>query len=742
MLAYAAAAGPELPEASDARPKLTIEEKASSGVLYFEESGGFKPPVGKPLPGSIRQPPPPLPASGSTAPSPPTIAPVAPRAPIAPIPSADKTRMAKPTRPPATLTAPVVPTKTALPALPAPSTSSPPVTVADREADLRSEYEMQLESLFAESTPAAVRALRVDETAGARVAMYRDTHAAVRLGWLWLEGKDPAKATVWFQRARAWRAGDEEATRGLAFAMLARRDFAAALALAGELPPASPAQVELRREAWIGIGQTEYGSSHHARALDAFERAAAVGEMPRYARLLRAWSRLNISDKAKANSEFILLYKELQDRESAEGVIASLSSASQPVDHTLASSEPLATLLRARLGEAAFRAGRYLEARAFDPSRWRGLGSTNTAAALATLGKREKTGTTGLGKLVAELLPGAAVSTPIGERASVSLSLDRMRLDAGIRDAGATLGSAPIGVALAGSGLPVGTVVTEAALSLRLERDFVIIANVGSGVKSAHGGADARAVGSIEISATPAWGQVGARVFVEPVRESILSWVGMTDPHGGLTWGGVRRSGAEARSLYLGAAPYSFGFHGRIERLDGTQVAGNHRRAIDVSAGRDLGLPGFAYSSLSIAAGTDAYDRNLSQYTIGHGGYFSPQSYRKAGVAFDMMTSEGARWLVRGRASASRTWKREEATAFFPLAPDGRIYAGSRSNGHEASGRLSAVVQVSPHVQLGAVFGRGISPQWSGKVTLLEMRVLFEPRRGVVSADLPVARGE
>ena len=742
MLAYAAAAGPELPQTNDTRPKLKIEEKASSGVLYFEESGGFAPPVAKPLPGSIRQPPPPLPASGSPKLTPsPTIAPLAPRVPIAPKPPTGKTRLAKPIRPPATLAAPVVPTTTASPALPAPATT-PTVTIANREAEPRREYEMLLESLFAESTPAVARALRIDEAAGSRIAMYRDAQAAVRFGWLWLEAKDPAKAAIWFQHARSWRAGDEEATRGLAFAMLARREFTATLALADELPSASPAQVELRREAWIGIGQTEYGSGQHARALYAFDRAAAAGKLPRYARLLRAWSRLNVGDKATANFEFILLYKELQDRESAEGVIASQSSASQTVDHTLASTEPLATLLRARLGEAAFRAGRYLEARALDPARWRGVGSANTVAALAAFGKREKTGTTGLGKLVAELLPGAAVSTPIGERASVSLSGDRMRLNAGIRDAGATVGSAPVGVALAGSALPVRAVVTEAALSLRLERDFVIVANVGGGVKSASGGVDARPVGSIEISATPAWGQVDARVFVEPVRESILSWTGMTDPHGGSAWGGVRRSGAEARSLYLGAAPYSIGFHGRIERLDGTQVAGNHRRAIDVSAGRDLGLPGFAYSSLSIAAGTDAYDRNLSQYTIGHGGYFSPQSYRKAGVAFDMMTNEGARWLVRGRASASRTWKREDAPPFFPLTPDGRNYAGSLSNGHEASGRLSAVLQVTPNLQLGAAFGRGISPQWSGTVAMFEMRVLFEPRRGVVSADLPVARGE
>ena len=719
----AAAAGPDTPRSPAAGSILKFEESPSSRVLYHEEGGGILVPVAKPPPGSARQAPPPLPArqAGKTSPRAPVVR-------AAPVPGG--TRVGKA---PAGLPA----------AAPAPPASPTPAPVAKGEEEIRLErrrdYEALLERLADATAPPAERARRIDEAAGPLVVSYRDAAVALRLGWLWLDGKDAASAALWFQRARTWRPGDEEATRGLAVAALAERNYAAALALADELPSGASVRAEVRREAWIGIGQGEYGFERFGGALEAFDRAAAAGDLPRHARLLRAWSRLKVGDKAAAAADFALLYRESPDLESAQGVVAAVPAGPLPVDAVVASTEPLASLMRSREGEAAFRSRRYLEARALDPARWGSLGSPGVIAALAAIGRRGKSGEPGLAKLAVDALPGAGVLIPVGERAVLSASTGRFQLDAGERDAGALIGTAPA-VATIVASRPLRAVVRESSVGVRLERGVAIVASAGSGVKG--GAVSARPVASLEVSATPVWGQADARAFAEPVRESVLAWAGMPDPYGGPAWGGVRRLGTEARVLYLGAAPYSAGLRVRLERLVGTRVAGNERRALDASVGRDLGLPGFAYSSLGLAAGIDAYERNLSHFTIGHGGYFSPQSYRKAGMAFDFMTEEGKAWLVRGRAGVARTWKREDAAPLLPLEPDGRMYEGSRSPGHEASIRLSAVAQISSRVQVGLALGRGVSPQWGEKVAALEVRVFFEPRRGVVSADLPTARGE
>ena len=725
MLAYAAAAGPEPPpKAAGSGPVLEFDESPSSRVLYIQESGGLMAPIAKPLPGNVRSPLPPLPGRDAKAstPRPPTTH---------KDPAAGKARLDK------ALAAPRTPAAVA----PAPAAAVPLAkSEEDLRLDRRREYDALVARLATEASTPAERARRITEATGPLIVSYQDVSTAVRLGWLWLEGKDPASAVQWFQRARTWRAGDEEATRGLAFATLAERNYAAALALADEMPVDSTVGANVRREAWIGIGQREYGAEHYRGAIDAFDRAAASGELPRYVRLLRAWSRLKMGDKANAAADFAILYRESPDLESAQGVIAAAPSGALPANTLAASTEPLTSMLRARAGEAAFRSHRYLEARSLDPARWSSLGSPGVLAATGAVGRREKTGEGGLGKLKADIAPGGGISVPAGEYAAVSVSTDRVRLDASERAPNALVGTAPAGVSLPASGMPVRAAVRETTLNLQMEREITLVASAGSGVRG--GAVGARPVGSVAVFATPAWGQADARAFVEPVRESILSWAGMADPHGGPAWGGVRRLGVEARALYLGFSPYSAGLHARTERLVGTRVAGNERRAFDASIGRDLGLSGFAYSSLGLTVGVDAYNRNLSHYTVGHGGYFSPQSYRKAGVAFDFMTEEGKRWLVRGRAATARNWKHEDASALFPLDPDGRIYQGSRSKGHEASIRVGVVAQVSPRVQVGLAIGRSISPQSSEKVALLEVRVLFDPRRGVVSADLPAARGE
>jgi hypothetical protein len=255
------------------------------------------------------------------------------------------------------------------------------------------------------------------------------------------------------------------------------------------------------------------------------------------------------------------------------------------------------------------------------------------------------------------------------------------------------------------------------------------------------GPARARTFGVLDFAATPAWGQLAASLYAEPVRETVLSYAGMRDPWTGTAWGGVQRRGGELRLLRLRDAPWTSGLRLRHERLDGTLVQDNSRSVADLTFGRDLGLEGFAYAALSAYGGYESYAHNLGGFTLGHGGYFSPQRYGRAGVALDFMTAEDRAWLVRGRASGGWFTKRDDATPVLPLDPDGRTYGGGSNTGHEAAFRLAAVFQAGPHVQLGALVGRSISPAYSENIARAEVRVLFEPRRGVVAADLPTGRG-
>ena len=179
------------------------------------------------------------------------------------------------------------------------------------------------------------------------------------------------------------------------------------------------------------------------------------------------------------------------------------------------------------------------------------------------------------------------------------------------------------------------------------------------------------------------------------MTDSLLSLAGASDPITGDKWGGVMRNRAYVEGSFGGEDLNIYGnFSGALvegHRVDdNTQWEGGvgfWRRAVSgqgwqARLGGNLTAMGFA--------------DNLSHFTIGHGGYFSPSRFISVGPAFDV---RGRRGSASFRIEAGPSWQklREEASAYFPEDPalqaasgDPR-YAGSSREGIGA--RLSATVE-------------------------------------------------
>lgn len=599
-------------------------------------------------------------------------------------------------------------------------------------------YDRILADRGADTGPALERATRLTRDLGESIVGFGDTGVAVGLGWLWLEAGDAANARLWFGRAYAWSPDWEDAITGLAHAAMRERDYASVLVFTDKLAPDVPGRAALRRDARVAIAQNDFAFERYAEAADGLEKAAKEGELPRYARAMQAWCDLRLGNRERSAARFAALYRGSPDRESAEGLIAASGGAGAiPAD--LAAKEPLRALVAVRQGEDAFRNGRLLEARALDPKRWGEAGSPGVLQALLGGGFRKKTGEPGLGKMRQSLWPAVEVASGLSPWTAIAIRGDRAELDAGTLSSTALVGSAPTGAGPTPQ-LQTKATVNEGRVAVRYERGFALTAALGRGPGG--GPVGARTVGSAELAVTPAWGQSTLAVFAEPVRETVLSYAGMRDPWTGTPWGGVMRRGVEARFLRLRDAPWTTGLRVRGEDITGTLVQDNTRAVVDATLGRDLGFAGFAYAAASAYAGLEGHRRNLGQMTIGHGGYFSPQRYARVGAALDFMTEEDRRWLVRGRLSGGYFDKRDDETPVLPLSPDGRFYPGGTNRGHEAAFRLAAVARATPYLQVGAMVGRSLSPSYAENIARLELRVLFEPRRSVVGADLPAARGE
>jgi hypothetical protein len=488
-------------------------------------------------------------------------------------------------------------------------------------------------------------------------------------------------------------------------------------------------------DALLGDARSAYESKRYGDAAAELHEAQSLAPLPRYAQSLYGWSLLRAGDAEGATPVFEQLYREQPDEESASGLVASVQRSGKGISslQALAVTEPLASIFRREETRRMLDEKRFMSASRADAGLAPTLGSAGVPNASLATAVREKSGGEGTSQLRMRLSPSLEGGMPVGADKELFFRVDRVRLESGDLPANAQVGSGGPGPYAVAPVTEVDGV--QPQLFVRMERESIWQLNVGLTPSDAP--LQQHLFGRLERRAFAPWGLYDVAAFAEPVRESILSYVGWRDPYTGATWGRVLRYGAEARGLWLDKLPWAMGGSARWERLQGESVADNDHFHADASLGRNLGLRGFEYAALGVETRYDGYRRNLSPFTLGNGGYYSPQKALYGGVALNFQTEERRPWVVRGRWSAGRVSRVQDDAQFFPLAPDGRTFAGSRDYGNDTNVELSGIWQVSQRLQLGAILARSRAPQYDSRTGALVLRVLFERRSAVTSADLP-----
>ncbi|MGQ0428679.1 MAG: cellulose synthase subunit BcsC-related outer membrane protein [Gammaproteobacteria bacterium] len=181
----------------------------------------------------------------------------------------------------------------------------------------------------------------------------------------------------------------------------------------------------------------------------------------------------------------------------------------------------------------------------------------------------------------------------------------------------------------------------------------------------------------------------------QPIADSLLSLAGAIDPVTGRDWGGVTRNRAYVSGavdsgdlrLYGTVGHSVVDGHGVDENSQWEGEAGFWQRAAS-------GEGWLARLGGNVRA--VGYDDNRSHFTLGHGGYFSPQKFLEVGPAFDL---QGRRSAASFRFEGGVTWQvvREDDTEFFPEDPARQAasgdprYAGDSREGLGA--RIAATVE-------------------------------------------------
>ena len=220
-----------------------------------------------------------------------------------------------------------------------------------------------------------------------------------------------------------------------------------------------------------------------------------------------------------------------------------------------------------------------------------------------------------------------------------------------------------------------------------------------------------------------------------PLTGNLLTYAGAHDPITGEVWGGVVATGASGR-VSTDVGPYSTSLSASYAVLTGQNVRRNTRLQARWAADRDVWQDSHSKVNLSLAVSAWRYGQDLSEFTWGHGGYYSPRTYLSLAMPVEWGGRKGPlTWLVRGAVSLSRS--SSAASDLFPGSPAlqarasalGRqpVYPGSRSTGVGVSLRSAVEYDVSRQFTLGAQLDMDRSAYYAPSSLLFYARYRFDP---------------
>ncbi|KDM89998.1 cellulose synthase subunit BcsC-related outer membrane protein [Photobacterium galatheae] len=211
-----------------------------------------------------------------------------------------------------------------------------------------------------------------------------------------------------------------------------------------------------------------------------------------------------------------------------------------------------------------------------------------------------------------------------------------------------------------------------------------------------------------------------------PETSTVLSYAGMQVPDGvsdpaGTAWGGVVRTGIKLSSSWDTGGPYGFWNSLQYHQMTGENVMDNTRLAVLGGAYYKL----IATDDQRLSLGTNLlyfhYDKNLGEYTLGSGGYYSPQRYVSLSLPVNYYGRYGNSLSYRVGGSLSHSWSKEDA----PYASAGEASTGG-GFGYSLEGAIEQ--RISERWYLGASLDLQRSDFYEPNHLMLYMKYTFSDR--------------
>ncbi|MEM0965556.1 MAG: cellulose synthase subunit BcsC-related outer membrane protein [Verrucomicrobiota bacterium] len=573
----------------------------------------------------------------------------------------------------------------------------------------------------------------------------QDVGMASAIGWSYYTEENYPKAIEWFEQTLRWDENFNEAAYGLALSLYNEGFLQQAEAVARWKLNAYPGMDNILGDIYMTRAISSFRAERYDETLDNLDKIVQFRPLTRGEEILEAWSFYHTGETVKAAGLFQTLYEEQRDRVAAVGLYASLSS-TQNWNRI----ERLANQYGGPLADiyALYTSDRYYDRRLYlkasqvatqipdaDQPFIENIAAPKVTISAEFVARDGDPGTSELDLAYAPYVTGTVFSDEVNR---VDVSIGLVSLDAGQLPDFAFVGLVP-NTPTPYSVEPKTSFNGMIAPMIGYYREDWISPYIELGMTPLGGQVDSEFVGRLGVQGIFETGVWTAELFRESITESLLSYTGFRDPYTSLEWGRVVETGLHASILHFFGANQDLSLFGFMEvgQLTGENVADNEKIRLDVALNRTFKPDGFHYINFGPSFTFYSYTNNLSFFTFGHGGYFSPEYLAQGIINLQFMTEEGEDFLLKGEVGFGGQANEQEAAPFFPLDPDGRDYSGTSDTTGILISNLQGVMFLTDYWAFGGEIAFNKTPSYEEFRGGVFTTIFFEPREGLVETDFP-----
>ena len=617
-----------------------------------------------------------------------------------------------------------IPFQRARPALPK-NAASRPVTVVTTEPQQPAISQAQISAWVAQATEK------------------QDANLALKAGWAYFNRGEFSSAGMWFNQALEWNPGLGEAAYGLAFAKFREGDLSSAEAIVNFRGDSYPKMRVLKGDISSRRAVEAYEAKNYARSRDLMLAASQARPLSRNEQTVLAWDYYYTKDYAKSSELFEKLYRSSPSENTAQGLYASLAKTGnyEKVD-TIGETVkgPLKSMYGISEAKRYFKADLFVAAAGAGGDKvYRVLENYTSPSAAVGFLFSSKSGTEGEGKLNMAAIPILSGRIYPSNKTMLTAQISRITLNSGTLNTGAVVGQYPRTFQNYIKD-PVTSYGNLYDFSVHFEYQDWVTWYATFGITPSGGPLNAKPVGNLGMIYRDEKGYVQAELYAKGVKESILSYVGMTDPYTGKNWGGVTEAGGRL-SVFRSIAPkWTVYLNGSYGALDGTNVKTNTHLSGTAALAYQFDVKNFEYITVGVAASYESFDNNQNHFTYGNGGYFSPEYLGQVILQGQFLTTEGRKWIAAGTLGLGVQNNQQAASPYFPMKPDGRNYSAQDSSTVIGLIGAQGAYMISPQWLIGGQLGYAVTADYNEGSIGLFVRYFFEPRKGLLRTDLGLDR--